>query len=38
MISQILLDILIDGVGDYSELDNYLSQPLENVYDLILWW
>lgn len=31
-------DIPMDGIQDLNELDEYLSQPIENVCDPITWW
>jgi len=28
----------MDGLGDVNELDDYLSQGIEKVSDLIAWW
>ena len=32
------LDIPMDGADECSELDDFLSQPLEKVHDPIQWW
>jgi hypothetical protein len=31
-------DIPMDGIDDHSELDEFLTQPLEKVQDPIWWW
>jgi hypothetical protein len=31
-------DIPMDNMSEVSELDNYLSQPVEKVKDAITWW
>ena len=32
------MDIPMDNIDDWCELDDFLSQPLKKVQDPILWW